>query len=651
MRRPTLLAGPIPAALGLALVAWLAAGCSEQTARPTSPFSAPEDPLTIGDWTRVYPEVTVADLDDVWALDSDDVWAVGSDGTVLHHDGQHVTSHAFDRDERIIGVDGTGHDDVWVHSDDHVWHWDGRDWDPVPIPLSYTWAYDLEALDAADDGALWLAVRRDLPVPEGDGHVERRLPVVLRRAAGGQWDQWVLSDQQTSRMAMWTVAPGGPRIVVSGHPDPLVHHFTGAAWEPLDWTLAEFYAADGDLVSALRQDGEQPPTRGIFRIGDDLSLSPVCEGFSANIICRSRTLLLASTHEISGVSGCQAFTVLDNARAPMAALAVPERAGAAGPVVLAVGDEGLLLRGAWREDWTMTWSELIPQPSTTVSSLVADGTTLVAEDDDRVFVCEADGAGWTVEDAGLDADGLVLGGDGHVYAYSRNWLDPGAIARRTGPGQWQSLPRFPGELLEIAVDAAGRVAALSWPGRDQVWVLEDGQWDRLDPPGGLVDWIGLTPAGDLFALVELERVGTFLVHHDGHIWRDISPAELAAGRGRFWVSPVSGRLVGLGYRENPSGPSFTWYLERRDGSWQLDGPLPLPAPYEIFQETPDGTLWAHDGGRLFRRQAGTWEYVLDDQALDDAGIGGISHYWVVPGRGIYGLGSHHILHHPLPSTR
>jgi hypothetical protein len=414
------------------------------------------------------------------------------------------------------------------------------------------------------------------------------------------------------------------------------HTFTGDAWQALDWPLAAVLAHDGPVLVGRQR---QPPVRdNVYQIQDDLSLQVRCEGASADMICRSRTLVLGNRSALFGLTDCQRFRVRDGFRDDLRALTVPELSGPAGPVLLAAGDAGQLLRCEWGDGWSLTVTELIPGPRTRVTSWATDGHTLLIASGGRVL--RRGEAGWQEEAVGLQADELVAGADGLVYALAMDHRL--RLARRRPSGQWQPLDPLDQEPDQVGVDAAGQVVVAT---QRAVHRLVAGDWRPLEPPGGRVLWLGVAPAGDVYAEVASDGLGRVLLHHDGEIWRDISPPGFDVADVEFAVGRHFGRLCGLGRRDVSAGPlTQAHFLEYRDGTWHVGDPLPPVRPDRIVQETADGTLWATSVSGLFCHRGDGWQFVLDREPLRWS-----TDFLVIPGDGVHALAGGHIHQRPLPT--
>jgi hypothetical protein len=606
----------------------LSAGCNERSALPTSPWPPAQDDAPTDGWTQLYPATTLRDLRTVFALDSDEAWAAGDAGLVVQFDGEQARVHR-PTSGTIDVIDGHARDDVWALTSHQLLHWDGRQWREA---RDTGWSEWFQALHCDGDGTTWLG-QRGTRVVEVDGEYRSwRVPVISDLAR-----EWVIPRQDADVERIWRPHADGPLLAAIADSVATIYALQDGQWEPLAWDLAQFQGADGPTLCAATR--AEPSRRDLFTITPNLELALVCEDLGGSILAHSRAVLLASGNEIRGVSSCVRFDVLDGARSSVRAMAVPRRAGPAGPVVFAVGYDGLFLRGAWREDWSMEWAEVTPGPHAACGGVTSAGGLLFSASwDDGVLVSDHDR--WWVEDVGFRIARIAAGHDGRLLAWS--WW--GDVARREADGQWQRLPMFPGEYPTIMADAGGRVyARAEWS--TTIQVLDGDHWRPLDPTGGsiLFGYLGVAPTGDLYQLVRLHRLGQFVLHHDGERWHDVTPPDTELSWSQFAVSAVDGRLSGFLRRRTVDGAAYDVFATLVDGTWQDEGPLDIngDAPDRNIIHAADGTFYATDSSRIFRHTTDqTWEVVCEVP-------GGIDAVVVEPDHGIFVESESRILHHPL----
>ena len=73
----------------------------------------------------------------VWAVDDDDVFLGGCKGELMRIRGNNVTIARDGRERAIIGIHGSGADDVYaVGTRGAIHHYDGKEWTEVDSPTN-----------------------------------------------------------------------------------------------------------------------------------------------------------------------------------------------------------------------------------------------------------------------------------------------------------------------------------------------------------------------------------------------------------------------------------------------------------------------------------------------------------------------------------
>lgn len=91
-----------------------------------------EGSCSVDGWCVVAP-VPLARIAGLWSAGPDEVWAIGEDGDVARRRAGVWTRLDLGIDARILAIDGTGPDDVWLLTSEHLFHVDGESVIEVPV--------------------------------------------------------------------------------------------------------------------------------------------------------------------------------------------------------------------------------------------------------------------------------------------------------------------------------------------------------------------------------------------------------------------------------------------------------------------------------------------------------------------------------------
>ncbi len=175
----------------------------------------------------------------LWGTSSHDIWALGDQSHgVLHWDGSSWTDAGFESGPYLMGLSGSGANDVWVVGD-VTSHWDGRAWSqPVPSQglLSAVWAQSPDNAFAVGVGT------GGLPIMHWDGNTWSEMVTDI----GGDLLNDVWGTGANDVYVLGGLGDGGGKNVL---------HFDGDQWKPMESSSSGLLEQAPSFGSSIRASG------------------------------------------------------------------------------------------------------------------------------------------------------------------------------------------------------------------------------------------------------------------------------------------------------------------------------------------------------------------------------------------------------------
>jgi hypothetical protein len=252
--------------------------CAPTCTDPAYPVACPATTTAPASCRLAGTTCALTDFPGVWGTGPNDVWAVGSGGTILHWDGDRLSSFPSGTTEWLSEPRGSGPNDVWaVGSGGAIVHWDGSAWSPVPsgttsglfgvwgAAVDDAWAVGAGGTILHWDGAAWSA------------EVSPTTASLFRVWGSGPNDVWAVGSNGSAGIVVrwdgsaWGLtsapAPLTTRGVGGSGPDDVwvsggngaIIHWNGSAWAtaptPVSPVVLYVSASARDDAWAVGNDG------------------------------------------------------------------------------------------------------------------------------------------------------------------------------------------------------------------------------------------------------------------------------------------------------------------------------------------------------------------------------------------------------------
>ena len=590
----------------LVFTALLAGGCSDTGSMPVQPLLTTD----AGPWETVYPPLATGSLRIAWGLDGDDMWAGGRNGTMLHWDGRQVRRLDFPTQADISEIQGLATDDVLALAGNDVYRWDGRRW---------TLAHDL---DLAVD-SFHLADNHDIYVG-GDVFADTSMVAYVRRFDGHTWhDMDVPFLPHDLVWHIWRPTPDHPLLALTRY---FVLRLDGEAWVVSDERTISLHDVDGDLALATQE--FWGTSSQLIHFTETGRLERLCDDREfphARAVVRSRFTVLAASDEFRLIHDCVSQHIAGGVPNGIYDLAIPERPGANGPAIFAVGRDALFLQGAWQPGGQFTWRRLTNSVTNDLDDdLEGNAEHLFAKGWHALIVSH--GEQWSTEDIAFNISTLRALDEGRVLIAGQEDL-----VVREPDGTLTELATPPFNLHRPWCDGERGWAIFD---SKQIWRLEHNAWTMADSLDSWIQWYDAPSADELYLMVD-----SHLLHYDGQDFDDLTPyPDLRIFD--FHVGRITGRVYVTGLRHNPSRYYNAVY---ENGEWtEIQPPIVHALYMDAVCEIDQDLVIKADYNDLY--------YILNDEWVKFAEleIRSIEDIWGTPERGLYVLTSDsRILHHSL----